>query len=417
MSEDAQQWVGVLRGRGHTVSAVATQPERESLLEDPHDLVIVSDRLACESGLEFVAELRNLRGPDELPVIVLTSGGEEAYMRAFAAGASDCLSRDVAAPLLLAKCAHLLARVEERTAPSVPVPVVGDLLFERYRVDGFLGEGAYGAVYAATDTTSGEEVALKVLSDGSPASKRRFLRETYTMASARGPNLVPIIHSGVERGIHYYAMGRVKGDSVEDHVRRQGPATEEEAIALLRGIANALVLLERTGLLHRDIKPSNIVLRGGSYASPVLVDFGLAKRPTDRGLTSPGVMLGTPGYMAPEYFVTSDIDFRSDLFAAGVVVLFACTGSDPFPALHGFQLLDYMSTHPLSLPDGLSAPFRALLRDLTRIDRDQRIASADDLLRRLDSLRRKGPRDPGAGACFVRSRGLATGTLAALAQP
>lgn len=395
----SQAFAGALSDRGHSVSVVNTEPEREALFEDPHDLVIVSDCLESASGLEFVAQLRNVCGPERLPVVVLTSGSEASYVRGFAAGASDCLAMDVSSPVLLAKCARLLAQTAQGPVPARSAPVEGDLLFERYRIDKFLGEGTYGAVYAATDSVSGEEVALKILSNASdPESKRRFLRETYVMASARGPNLVPVTHSGIEAGLLYYAMGRVRGISVHESVRRNGAATEEQAVALLRGLANALALLEKAGLLHRDVKPANIILAGESFSSPVLVDFGLAKRPLDRGITSAGVMLGTPGYMAPEYLDSDAIDSRSDLFSAGMVVLFACKGAEPFPPLSGVQLLTSMAERPIPIPVELSVPFKALLRDLTRIDPQHRIGSAAELLRRLDALDRRRRRRLGAPA-------------------
>ena len=125
------------------------------------------------------------------------------------------------------------------------------------------------------------------------------------------------------------------------------------------------------------------MLRSGDVRAPVLIDFGLAKRSFEVGLTSPNMMLGTPGYMPPEVLGGDTLDGRSDLYALGMVARFLATGQEAFPHLAGFQLLQRMARAPVPMPARLDAPLRRLLEDLTAINREDRVPNAQALRSRL----------------------------------
>jgi len=220
----------------------------------------------------------------------------------------------------------------ERQAPLEGVPRrVG-----RYRVIELLGEGGMGRVHLAEDDALRRKVALKTLKRTDESSQRRFVREARSAARVSHPNLCPIFEVGEEGGQPFLAMELLSGETLSARLRR-GPLTPPEALDLAEDLLSALAALHDAGVVHRDVKPSNLFLtpHGGK-----LVDFGLARElPSEvarsiasaTDFTSPGLIIGTPGYMAPEQVLGQPVDARADLFAAGIVLYEALTGRRPFP--------------------------------------------------------------------------------------
>ena len=204
----------------------------------------------------------------------------------------------------------------------------------RYRVLEFLGEGGMGVVLAAEDESLRRKVALKTLKRTDKASRQRFLREARAAAKVSHPNLCPIFEVGEHHGLPFLAMELLPGETLASRLRR-GALTPAETLDLAEDLLAALTALHDAGIVHRDVKPSNIFLTPGVK----LVDFGLAREVPDEvasavrtpsELTLPGVILGTPGYMAPEQILGHAIDLRADLFALGVVLYEALAGRQPF---------------------------------------------------------------------------------------
>jgi tetratricopeptide (TPR) repeat protein len=206
----------------------------------------------------------------------------------------------------------------------------------RYRVIALLGEGGMGRVLLAEDDALRRKVALKMLKLEDESSQRRFVREARAAARVSHPNLCPIFEVGEAGGRPYLAMELLSGETLSTRLHR-GPLSPPEALDLAEDLLSALGALHDAGVVHRDVKPSNLFLtpHGGK-----LVDFGLAREmpgevarsfgsATD--LTSPGLIIGTPGYMAPEQILGQAGDARADLFAAGIVLYEALTGRRPFP--------------------------------------------------------------------------------------
>jgi CheY-like chemotaxis protein len=387
----------LLLTRGHEVTGFESCTQAYDALEkETPDLLVCDVRLPDGSGLDLVARLRATHGGDELPVLMLSGlKSESDFLRGYAAGATDYLPKPFTPDELLAKCQVMLARTSGRqganlrTCPEHLPGGPGGLAFGRYELQSVLGQGSYGVVYRAHDRLQDRGVALKVLSAlpaSQPECRLRFLRETYALSSIRSPHVAAIHDFGAAEGRLYYSMDLVAGTTVERQVKQRGFATDEQVIALLRGLALALDALDRNDILHRDLKPANVILRDGRWDQPVLIDFGLAKRPFDRGLTDAQMLIGTPGYMPPETIRGEAADHRSDLFALGLVARFAMTGVEVFPELSGLPLLQAISTRPVNVPRTGIPQLREVLRRLTAIERVRRTCSARHLLAELDAL-------------------------------
>ncbi len=388
----------LLERRGHRVAIYPDLSSAEKLVDLPPDLLVVSDDLLHgESALELASRLRRLEPPERLGILALVGPSEHALVRAHAAGADDAIPRTAARPLVAAKCTRLLRGLRAQ-APHPPTSLTpGSVVFGRYRIDRVLGRGGFGAVYAATDQASGAAVALKIAAGGEPDRAERFMREAYCLTAVKSRHVVRVVEFGSRRGLDFCAMERVEGPTLYDHVVASGSCDPAQAEALLRGLASGLAALATRELVHRDVKPLNVILREGRYEEPVLIDFGLAKRSFDRGITSPDILLGSPGYVAPEQ-LDGEADARSDLFALGQVTLFALTGFDPFAWLDRFERIQAMARQQTQIPAGLPPRLAAVLDRLTRLDPAERYPSARALLRELD----EGPCAPRSEPASLR---------------
>ena len=211
-------------------------------------------------------------------------------------------------------------------------------LGQQYEIVRPLGQGGMGAVYLARERSLDRFVAIKVLkpelSQGQ-STRERFRREARIAAQLSHPSLLPLYSFGEVGGLWYFVMGYVRGVSLAERLRVQGPMSSADASRILVELADALDCAHRHGIVHRDIKPSNIMLDETSGRA-LLTDFGVAKvHGAPEGLTSTGVIVGTPTYMAPEQATNSQhADERSDIYSLGAVgraMLGDATGS---PALH-----------------------------------------------------------------------------------
>jgi eukaryotic-like serine/threonine-protein kinase len=205
-----------------------------------------------------------------------------------------------------------------------------------YRVEQELGGGGMSRVFVAHETALGRAVVVKVLHPDMAAdvSIERFRREIRLVAQLQHPHIVPVLAAGETGGLPYFTMPYVEGRSLRAELASSGELPVRTAILLLREIASALAYSHARGIIHRDIKPENILISGGSA---MVTDFGVAKAleastlQTDGPLTSAGVALGTPAYMAPEQIAANEpIDARADIYAFGALAYELLTGSPPF---------------------------------------------------------------------------------------
>jgi serine/threonine-protein kinase len=203
----------------------------------------------------------------------------------------------------------------------------------RYRVEREVGAGGMATVFLAEDLKHGRRVAIKVLRPDLAAvlGSERFLREIKVAAALQHPHILTLIDSGDATGLLYYVMPYVEGESLRAKLARERELPVAEATRILREVADALTHAHAHGVIHRDIKPDNVLL-SGQHA--VVTDFGVAKAVSEAGgptLTTAGLVLGTPTYMAPEQAAGDPhTDHRADLYALGVMGYEMLAGRPPF---------------------------------------------------------------------------------------
>ena len=192
-----------------------------------------------------------------------------------------------------------------------------EALKDRYAIERELGHGGMATVYLARDVRHGRTVALKVLRPdlAQAVGSERFLREINIAAQLQSPHILPMLDSGEADGLVYYVMPFVDGDSLRGRLAKEGALPPSEAMRFLRDIVDGLAHAHRHKVVHRDIKPDNVMI---AERHAVIMDFGVAKAMSDAtttsGLTSLGVSLGTPAYMAPEQAAADPkIDHRADI--------------------------------------------------------------------------------------------------------
>jgi len=193
-----------------------------------------------------------------------------------------------------------------------------ETLGDGYRVEHELGGGGMSLIFVALDTALGRAVVVKVLHPDMAAdvSIERFHREIRVSAQLQHPHIVPILTAGETGGLPYFTMPYIEGRSLRAELATSGELPVRTAMLLLREIASALAYSHAHGVIHRDIKPENILISGGAA---MVTDFGVAKALAAStlhrtgGLTSAGVALGTPAYMAPEQIAADEpVDARAD---------------------------------------------------------------------------------------------------------
>jgi hypothetical protein len=213
--------------------------------------------------------------------------------------------------------------------------LVGQLVDSRYRVVRLIGEGAMGSVYEAQATPDPKRrYALKVLKPHltlDPKFGVRFAEEAATMRRLAHPSIVGVHDHFRWHGHYVIVLSYVDGTSLAEVIDTQGRLPGRRTLAIFNTILSALDYAHQQGVIHRDLKPSNILIDREGRA--LLCDFGIARQLGRRRLTAVGTTLGTPEYMSPEQIRgTPELDHRSDVYSAGVVLYEMLTGRVPFGA-------------------------------------------------------------------------------------
>ncbi len=235
---------------------------------------------------------------------------------------------------------------------------------DRYRVLQHLARGGMADVYIAEDVDLKRRVAMKVMLDVLAMDEsfvQRFRREAQTVAQLEHPNIVQVYSTGLTpNGQPYIAMQFIDGSSLSEKLKQFAAdgklVPTEQALMIVRQIANALGVAHRAGVVHRDLKPGNILIR--SDGTPVLVDLGIAAVQGGPKLTQTGNLIGTPNYMSPEQVRGLPLDGRSDLYSLGVILYELLSGKRPFDAPESIAILH---THVYEAPE----PLLNLRRDLS----------------------------------------------------
>lgn len=298
-----------------------------------------------------------------------------------------------------------------------------------YRLGAKLGEGAMGEVYRATDTKLGRDVAVKVIAPavaGDPARLASVVREAHVLASLNHPNIAAIY--GVEdspagAGGHSapaLVMELVEGPTLADRIKL-GPIPLDEALAIARQIVDALAAAHERGIVHRDLKPANIKITSEGVVK--LLDFGLAKAAAAAAgldaesatvamsIIAPGMIAGTPGYMAPEQARGLIVDKRADIWAFGVVFYEMLTGETLFK---GDTITDVLAAVVREQADlsRVPASVRPLLRHCLEKDPKRRLRDIGDAMLMLETASASGGE---AAAAPAKARWLPWAVAAVLA--
>ncbi len=286
-------------------------------------------------------------------------------------------------------CANCGAHVTVRPIEPEGDPYLGRVFAGKYRVEALLGEGGMGRVYRATQLSLDKTVCLKVLRKEvakDADTQARFQREARAASRLNHPNSIQVMDFGAaEEGELYLTMEFVKGRDLQQLLSREYPLAETRVIHLMAQVLDALEEAHLQHVIHRDLKPENIMvaeMRGDADFVKVL-DFGIAKI-QDGGaqtkLTRAGLVCGTPEYMSPEQARGLELDARSDVYSAGVILYQMVTGTLPFSADNP---LGYVTAHLTDTPEAPSKRQPRVSRQLSDIimkslskDRDERPATA-----------------------------------------
>jgi serine/threonine-protein kinase len=287
-------------------------------------------------------------------------------------------------------------------------PLIGKNLPGGYVLLELIGVGGMGRVYRAEQKALGRTVAVKVIHPhlaGEEGAAQRFITEARAASRLNHPNVVGVIDfgrtTGPEGGLLYLVMEFLRGRDLSRVAYEEGPLSFPRIIEVLKQTLAALDEAHHLGIIHRDVKPENIVLEptrgGGDFVK--VVDFGLAKLRPDMlagittggtGITSPGIVCGTPDYMSPEQGRGDPLDARSDIYALGVIMFQLLTGQLPFEAASPTQVVLMHLQQPPPDPRKL-APERKIPDVLAETcltalekDRNRRYADAQAFIRALE---------------------------------
>ena len=252
--------------------------------------------------------------------------------------------------------------------------LVGQVVDGRYQIERLLGTGGMGAVYEAEHIEIGKKVALKVLH---PQFSRqadlvaRFRREARAASKVGHPNIVDVTDSGTTGdGDAYFVMERLDGTDLADVLRQDRKLAVDRALAIGTQICRALHAAHNAGIIHRDLKPENIFLvaRDGQPDFVKVLDFGIAKSDNQaqgpRRLTTPGIAMGTPEYMAPEQAAGKPIDGRVDIYSVGAILYEVLCGEPPHA---GTSVMDILAKKATQAPEPLRSRAKNVSETLERV--------------------------------------------------
>jgi serine/threonine-protein kinase len=224
------------------------------------------------------------------------------------------------------------------------VEIAAGTVIGGYRILNLLGQGGMGVVYLADNVSTGQRVALKLLTPDlarSSGFRERFVREANYASSMHHPNVIQVFDAGEQDDVLFIAMQYVEGEDLKRLLVREGRLDARRTVGLLGQVASALDAAHSTGLMHRDIKPGNVMIGAGSPEHCYLTDFGLSKNPSSDSiaLTAQGEFVGTIDYTAPELVLGKTADSRLDVYSLGCLFYECLAGAPPFPKERDVEVL------------------------------------------------------------------------------
>jgi tetratricopeptide (TPR) repeat protein len=272
----------------------------------------------------------------------------------------------------------------------------GETVAGRYRIDSMIGEGGMGEVYAAQDLELGERLALKTLRAGAlgEAGMDGFRREVQLARKVTHPHVCRIFDFGKHGDAMFLTMELVEGETLAARLKRDGAMSATEALEVARQIASALDAAHAAGVAHRDFKPGNILVGRGADGAmrAVVTDFGLARPLASggEGVSSAGLAIGTPAYMAPEQIEGKGAGPPADIYALGVVLYEMVTGELPYDARSPLAMAAEKVRRlpaPPSARGAAGGVWDAVILRCLAFDPAERFGSAKEAVRALESGR------------------------------
>jgi tRNA A-37 threonylcarbamoyl transferase component Bud32 len=260
-----------------------------------------------------------------------------------------------------------------------------------YEIKRQIGQGGMATAYLAEQKSLGRQVVLKILDSkvrDTPETIERFLNEGRIIASLNHPHIITIFDIGQSEQDVYISMEYVEGGDLRQRMQHKVFAPVE-AIDVIEKIAGGLALAHAQDIIHRDVKPGNILFRDDG--TPLLSDFGIAKRlSSDADLTSTGMFLGSPNYMAPEQSEAGPIDGRADIYSLGIILYEMLTGQRAYTADSVIDVIVMHKKAPIPILGAGFEEFQELLNLMLAKNRQERFRDAESLLHFIAELRKTG---------------------------
>ena len=368
-----------------------------------YDILLLDYKLGeTEDGLEWLKEYGSQ--PGFPPTVVLTAEGDEyVAVKAVKLGAADYINKKDISPKRLAEIVKNSASQspqkerEQRALKDEATKIIKRIRIEKeavpdsemdigYKFVRIIGQGAMSKVYLAERESDGMSVVLKILDLTKVRQQSlvvRFVQEAKLIAGIHSPFVVKIYEHGLTETYGFIAMEFFsRGDLKQRMELRLSP---EVVINYLTHIVYGLDAIHSAGIVHRDLKPANIMFRGDD--SLALADFGISKKLNqDMDLTTIGQVLGTPVYMSPEQGSGKEIDHRSDLYSAGVMLYELLTGEKPYSANTPAALIYKHIYDPIPrLPEALSR-YQFIIDKAMAKAKEDRYQSAKEFIEVLEAV-------------------------------
>ncbi|MHC4072755.1 MAG: protein kinase domain-containing protein [Planctomycetota bacterium] len=381
LSQNVQKW-------GYEVATAEDGQQAWDILQErgAPRVAILDWQMPELDGVEICRRIRSSLNLPFIYTIILTSRDtRDDMVVGFESGADDYLVKPVDLAILRSRLTAA-ARIVKAVPPPRQIP--------GYQLLGRLGAGAMATVYKARQLSLDRLVAVKILPkkfSKNPEFVERFYAEGRAAAKLNHPNIVAALDVGRHGDAHYFIMEYVEGHTVHEHLIKEGPYPEANALAVTIQVAKALNHAHQAGLIHRDVKPKNILIASKGLAK--LADMGLARAISDREAAEAeaGKAFGTPYYISPEQIRgIVNIDLRADIYNLGATLYHMVTGRPPFEGPDVSAILMKHLDEPIVPPDHINPALTNGICEIVELcmakDPAKRYATTTDLIEDLEAV-------------------------------